>query len=118
MSTIGTGRCSETALRLVADFWVLRIVEELDRADAPLRFCQLQRALEGVSPVTLTARLRGLDERGLVSRTEGSDGRASVSYELTGRGQQLLPVVRAINDFAAVDHEDPALGLPAPGPQR
>ncbi|HEY0119007.1 MAG TPA: helix-turn-helix domain-containing protein [Cellulomonas sp.] len=103
MSTTGMGRCGETALRLVADFWVLRIVEELDRAEAPLRFCQLQRVLEGVSPVTLTARLRALDERGVVERTEGSEGKASVSYGLTDRGRQLLPVVQAISDFAAAD---------------
>jgi len=97
------GRCGEGALKLIADYWVLRIVEELHQADAPLRFCALQRLLDGVSPVTLTARLRALDERGLVARTEGSEGKASVSYELTARGQQVLPVIQAISDFAATN---------------
>jgi len=104
MSNTAMGRCSENALKLVADYWVLRIVEELDRAGAPLRFCALQRLLDDISPVTLTARLRALDERGLVERTEGSEGRASVSYGLSERGRRVLPVIQAISDFAAVNH--------------
>ncbi|CAN5194212.1 hypothetical protein BH11ACT2_BH11ACT2_11460 [soil metagenome] len=102
MTTTGMGSCSEGALKLVADYWVLRIIEELDRADAPQRFCALQRGLEGVSPVTLTARLRALDERGLVTRIEGSEGKASVSYELSDRGRQALPIVQAISVFAGL----------------
>ncbi len=97
------GRCSEAGLKLIADYWVLRIVEELHRADAPLRFCELQRLLEDVSPVTLTARLRVLDERGFVSRTEGAQSKTSVSYGLTDGGRRMLPVIQAISDFAAVD---------------
>ncbi|MCU1476065.1 MAG: Transcriptional regulator, HxlR family [Subtercola sp.] len=100
MSNSTMGRCGEDALKLVADYWVLRIVEELNRAGEPLRFCNLQRLLDGVSPVTLTARLRALDDRALVARTEGSAGKASVSYELTDRGRAVLPVIQAISDFA------------------
>ncbi len=100
--TTTMGRCSEAALKLVADYWVLRIVEELHRADAPLRFCEMQRLLDDVSPVTLTARLRALGERELVSRIEGARSKASVSYELTDRGRRVLPVIQAISDFAAL----------------
>ena len=52
--------------------------------------------------MTLTARLRSLDERGIVARTEGSEGKASVTYELTDRGRQVLPVIHAIKEFAGV----------------
>lgn len=103
MSNTSIGRCGGDALKLIADYWVLRIVEELHQADEPLRFCVLQRVLDGISPVTLTARLRSLDERGLVARIEGSESKGSVSYELTERGQQMLPVIKAISDFAALN---------------
>lgn len=99
MSNTVEGRC-EDARKLIADYWVLRVVEELDQADGPLRFCNLQRALDGVSPVTLTARLRALDERGLIARREGVDTKTSVAYELTDRGRQVLPVIKAIGEFA------------------
>ena len=97
------GGCGEDALKLIADYWVLRIIEELNRADAPLRFCALQRLLGDVSPVTLTARLRVLDERELVARAEGTEGKASVSYSLTERGTAVLPVIQAISHFAAAN---------------
>ena len=92
-------RCSQDALRLVADYWVLRIVEELSLAEAGLRFSTLQRELGGASPATLSNRLRRLEESALVTR-EGTAGKLSVVYALSGRGTRVLPVIHAINDFA------------------
>jgi len=100
MSNSAVTRCGDDALKLVADYWVLRIVEVLAAADAPLRFAALQRALGDVSPVTLTGRLRRLCERQLVTRAEGSEGRSSVSYQLSDRGRAIVPVIQAISDFA------------------
>jgi DNA-binding HxlR family transcriptional regulator len=92
-------RCSADALKLVADYWVLRIVEELSLAENDLRFSALQRALGGASPATLSNRLRRLEQQTLIER-EGSEGKLSVSYRLTAKGQRILPVIRAINEFA------------------
>ncbi|MEO5535750.1 MAG: helix-turn-helix domain-containing protein [Pseudolysinimonas sp.] len=104
MSGSTVPRCGDAALKLVADYWVLRIIEELYIADSPLRFAALQRALGDVSPVTLTARLRKLHDREIITRSEGVDGKASVSYELSERGRAILPVIQAISDFAAPSH--------------
>jgi DNA-binding HxlR family transcriptional regulator len=87
-------------MKLVADFWVLRIVEELAARADGLRFSALERALGGVSPATLSNRLRRLEDRGLVERREGADGPISVTYLLTDHGCKVQPVIRAINDFA------------------
>jgi DNA-binding HxlR family transcriptional regulator len=100
MAEQSTRRCSPDAMKLVADFWVLRIVEELDTEAAGLRFSALERSLGGVSPATLSNRLRRLEDRGLIQREEGADGPISVTYFLTDRGRKVLPVIRAINDFA------------------
>jgi DNA-binding HxlR family transcriptional regulator len=93
-------RCSQDALKLVADYWVLRIVEELSLAESGLRFSQLQRSLGGASPATLSNRLRRLEERSLITRC-GTSGKLSVVYALSESGQTVLPVIRAINDFAS-----------------
>ncbi|HEY2556827.1 MAG TPA: helix-turn-helix domain-containing protein, partial [Diaminobutyricibacter sp.] len=96
----GHGRCSPDAMKLVADFWVLRIVEELNSSSGGLRFSVLERSLGGISPATLSNRLRRLEERDLIERREGADGPISVTYRLTDRGCKVLPVIHAIDDFA------------------
>ena len=90
-------RCKPEALKLFADYWVLRIVEELNISPGS-RFSALERELD-ISPVTLSSRLRRLEERGLITRLEES--RASVTYSLTERGETVLPVIRAISDVAS-----------------
>jgi DNA-binding HxlR family transcriptional regulator len=92
-------RCSQRALKLVADYWVLRIVEELSLADDGLRFSALQRALGGASPATLSNRLRRLEDETLIERN-GLEGKLSVVYTLSRHGTYVLPVIRAINEFA------------------
>lgn len=86
------------ALRVVGDFWTLRIAAAL--SDGDLRFCALERALGDSNPATLTNRLKKLEQLGLVARRhEQSD----VAYTLTRRGAELLPVVRQAERFA--DHQ-------------
>src|ERR1700709_2286663 len=92
-------RCSPRALKLVADYWVVRIVGELSLSDDGLRFSTLQRALGGASPATLSNRLRRLEEQRLIER-RGSAGKLSVVYRLSAHGHDILPVIRAINEFA------------------
>ena len=99
MSLKDHSRCSQDALKLVADYWVLRIVEELSLAEGGLRFSALQRLLGGASPATLSNRLRRLEERSLVTR-EGTSGKLSVNYSLSESGRSILPVILAISDFA------------------
>jgi DNA-binding HxlR family transcriptional regulator len=99
MSLKDHSRCSQDALKLVADYWVLRIVEELSLAEDGLRFSTLQRELGGASPATLSNRLRRLEARSLIVRC-GTSGKLSVVYTLSESGRTVLPVITAINDFA------------------
>jgi DNA-binding HxlR family transcriptional regulator len=102
MSMADNPRCSVNALKLVADYWVLRIVEELSIADGPVRFSELQRALGGASPATLSNRLRKLEDKKLIVRQD-CPGALPVSYSLSDRGQRILPILGAITDFATAD---------------
>jgi DNA-binding HxlR family transcriptional regulator len=103
MEDEATSRCSPSAMKLIADYWVLRIVEELHAAGEPLRFAALARALDGVSPVTLSNRLRRLEAEGLVVRTQGESGKTSVSYTLSDRGMHVPQIISAIHRFAEAD---------------
>src|ERR1700755_2065609 len=52
---------------IVCGKWTLLIVREL--AEGCSRFCELERSLTGISPRTLSLRLRALEEEGIVARS-------------------------------------------------
>jgi DNA-binding HxlR family transcriptional regulator len=84
------------SVKLLGDFWTLRIVDVL--SDGPRRFCEIQRTTDDVNPVTLTNRLKKLQGANIISRDEHSRG--EVTYQLTEVGQKVLPVLDAINNFS------------------
>jgi DNA-binding HxlR family transcriptional regulator len=86
------------AIKILGDYWTLRIIDRLGEGE--IRFCDLQRAVDNCNPVTLTNRLKKLEETGLVSRIADPDEKNCVTYKLTGRGQDALPVIAAIDTFA------------------
>lgn len=93
------------SLKLLGDYWTLRIIEALD--EEGLRFCEVQRAVDNLNPVTLTDRLQKLEKAGLVKREQDSGGKISVSYSLTTLGKSALPVLVAIDSFAQVAEKLP-----------
>lgn len=84
----------KSVLKFIGDYWALNILMELRKGE--LRFSELQRAVEDISPVTLTNRLKKLDEAELISRTTQSRDKQSVVYALNDCGQKLVPILDAI----------------------
>lgn len=76
------------ALQAIGTKWTFLIVREL-LLDGTLRFGDLLKALEGISPKTLSLRLRELEEQGLVARTVYPEVPPRVEYALTGKGRRL-----------------------------
>lgn len=85
-------------LDIVGDKWSLLIVRDLLFRDG-LRYADLAGADESIPTNTLAARLRHLEEAGIVQRTQYSDRPPRHSYRLTDRGRSLGPVVEAIADW-------------------
>lgn len=85
-------------LKLIADYWTLRIINALQNGE--VRYCELQRQIDNVNPVTLTDRLKKLEDARLISRFEETLDKVSVTYTLTGLGREVLPIIRAINRFS------------------
>ena len=74
------------ALEMIGDRWTLLIVRDL--LLGPLRFTDLQRGLDEITPARLTARLRLLESDGLITRDPSRPGR-DVWYSLTKAGRDL-----------------------------
>ena len=85
---------------IVCGKWTLLLVRELSEGRS--RFCELERALAGISPRTLSLRLRALEEQGIVERHTYPEVPPRVEYALTDKGLALLPI---IDDMRAYGEE-------------
>jgi DNA-binding HxlR family transcriptional regulator len=87
------------ALDAVGDRWKLLIVAAL--LDGPRRFGDLERELDGIAPNVLTARLRALEETGLVVGRPYSERPPRYTYELTDAGRGLANPIRLLAHWGA-----------------
>ena len=74
---------------IVCGKWTLLLVRDL--AEGRSRFCELERSLNGISPRTLSLRLRALEEEGIVERQTYAEVPPRVEYSLTDKGRALHP---------------------------
>ena len=82
---------------IVCGKWTLLLVRELSEGRS--RFCELERSLTGISPRTLSLRLRGLEEEGIVERHTFPEVPPRVEYALTAKGQALLPIIEGMREY-------------------
>lgn len=80
--------------RIVSGKWTLLVLRDL--ATGPCRFTQLERSLCGISPRTLSQRLRVLEEEGVIAREVYPEAPPRVEYRLTAKGRDLVPIVEAM----------------------
>ena len=76
---------------IVCSKWTLLLVRDLSEGHS--RFCELERSLAGISPRTLSLRLRALEEEGIVERQTFPEVPPRVEYALTEKGRALLPII-------------------------
>jgi DNA-binding HxlR family transcriptional regulator len=82
---------------VVCGKWTLLLVKELFEGQS--RFCELERALEGISPRTLSLRLRALEEECIVQRTMFPEVPPRVEYGLTEKGRALVPLIEDMRAY-------------------
>lgn len=85
------------ALDVLGDRWTLLILRELVVGNR--RFTDLRTNLPGITPTLLTQRLRTLIEQGLVVSVPMPAPNTRSTYEITGRGREAIPVMRALVRF-------------------
>jgi DNA-binding HxlR family transcriptional regulator len=84
---------------IVCGKWTLLLVREL--ADGKSRFCELERALAGISPRTLSLRLRALEDEAIVERQTFPEVPPRVEYALTEKGRALLPIIDDMREYGS-----------------
>jgi DNA-binding HxlR family transcriptional regulator len=95
--THGTTCAVAKTAELVATKWTPLIVHDL--SEGPRRFMALEKACPGISPRTLSERLDMLERQGVVLRRSYPESPPRVEYELTDKGQALLPIIREMRRF-------------------
>ncbi len=80
--------------RIVSGKWTLLVLRDL--GVGPCRFTQLERSLCGISPRTLSQRLRVLEDEGVIAREVYPESPPRVEYRLTSKGRDLAPIVQAM----------------------
>ena len=77
--------------------WTALLVHDL--SEGPRRFSQLEHSCAGISPRTLSERLRALEDEGILVRRSYPESPPRVEYALTDKGEALLPIIDAMREF-------------------
>jgi len=98
MSAESNSRCPVCRTAdVVCGKWTLLVIRDL--AEGRSRFCELERSLEGISPRTLSLRLRALEEEGIVARNTFPEVPPRVEYALTEKGEALVPLIEDMRRY-------------------
>ena len=81
-------------MALIGGAWTTNVVWQL--SGGPRRFGELTKDIPGISAKVLTARLRELEEKGVVDRIVAPTSPPSVEYSLSDLGRELVPVIDSI----------------------
>src|SRR5438093_13439780 len=70
--------------------WTAVLVHDL--SEGPRRFSELEHSCRGISPRTLSERLRALEQEGILVRRSYAEAPPRVEHERTENGDCLLPI--------------------------
>ena len=85
------------AAEIIGAKWTALLVHDL--SEGPRRFSELEHSCSGISPRTLAERLRALEHEGILVRRSYPESPPRVEYELTDKGEGLLPIIAAMRQF-------------------
>ena len=82
---------------MISGKWTILLIRDLSEGRS--RFCELERSLAGISPRTLSLRLRALEEQGIVRRSTFQEVPPRVEYALTEKGRALAPLIEGMRRY-------------------
>ena len=98
MNPVHDATCSVAACaEIVGQKWTALLVHDL--SEGARRFSELERACPGISPRTLSERLRWLEGEDVLVRRSYAESPPRVEYELTEKGGALLPIIAEMRRF-------------------
>ncbi len=84
---------------IISGKWTLLILRDLSQGIN--RFSVLERSLAGISPKTLSERLKSLEKAGVITRKSYPEVPPRVEYTLTGMGWDLIPLINHMRDYGS-----------------
>jgi DNA-binding HxlR family transcriptional regulator len=85
-------------LDVIGDRWTILILRDLV-VEGPRKFQDFERSLRGISPNTLSTRLKRLEGEGIIERRFYDQHPPRAEYLLTDKGSDLRPVLRALLEW-------------------
>jgi len=82
---------------IISGKWTLLILRDLSAGIN--RFSALERSLAGISPKTLSERLKALEKAAIVTRKSFAEVPPRVEYTLTEMGWDLIPLIEHMRDY-------------------
>ena len=91
----------ENTLKIIGHKWTVLIVRDL--CEGSQRFGELQRSLSGISPRTLSLRLKQLEKEGIIDRKVYNEIPLHVEYYLTDKGKTLREIIDKMREWGKND---------------
>lgn len=90
-----TEQCNtKLAIDILSKKWTMVIIRDL--IENRRRYCELEKSLLGISPKTLSTRLKELEGMGIIVKREENK---TAYYQLTEIGMQLEKIIRDLDAF-------------------
>jgi len=83
------------SLDIFGDKWSLLIIRDLIFGNRST-YNDFLKSGEGIATNILATRLKGLEENGIIEKSEHPDSKAKILYRLTPKGIDLLPILMEI----------------------
>ncbi len=84
-------------IKVISGKWTVTILYQLTLGKK--RFGELERTMGGISPKTLSLRLKMLEKRGIITKKIFPEIPLHVEYELTERGVHLKKIFDAMEEW-------------------
>jgi DNA-binding HxlR family transcriptional regulator len=94
-------------LDIIGERWTILILRDLI-LQGPRKFQDFLVSLSGISPNTLSARLKTLEDGGIIKRRFYEEHPPRAEYVLTEKGRDLRPVLRTLRDWGQKFTQSPA----------
>jgi DNA-binding HxlR family transcriptional regulator len=85
-------------LDIIGERWTILVLRDL-LLEGPRKFQDFEGSMPGISPNTLSQRLKKLEERGLVARRLYANHPPRAEYFLTDKGRALGPALKALLEW-------------------
>ena len=83
------------ALGMIGGKWKMRILCSLT-VDGTMRYVELQKKIQGITPAMLSSSLKEMEEDGLLVRTQYPGVPVRVEYALTDRAREIWPILHRL----------------------